>query len=126
MRASVEVKRLSADKSGLSRFDTIEIAREMTAFAPPAEPFLVSAPAAAIRFVVLQLPVGFDGAEHVSPARQILFCRSGVARVTPGVGAPVLIGPGDAWLMEDTTGSGHKTEVVSHEPFEAVVIQLPD
>ncbi len=22
--------------------------------------------------------------------------------------------PGDAWLMEDTMGSGHKTEVISH------------
>ena len=28
--------------------------------------------------------------------------------------------------MEDTTGSGHTTEVVSQDPFEAVVIQLPD
>jgi len=28
--------------------------------------------------------------------------------------------------MEDTTGSGHKTEVISQDPFEAVVIQLPE
>jgi hypothetical protein len=28
--------------------------------------------------------------------------------------------------MEDTTGSGHTTEVISPGPFEAVVIQLPD
>ena len=34
--------------------------------------------------------------------------------------------PGDAWLMEDTTGSGQKTEVISQEPFESVVIQLPE
>jgi hypothetical protein len=28
--------------------------------------------------------------------------------------------------MEDTTGSGHETQVISQGPFEAVVIQLPD
>jgi hypothetical protein len=28
--------------------------------------------------------------------------------------------------MEDTTGSGHKTEVISQGPFEAVAIQLPE
>jgi hypothetical protein len=38
----------------------------------------------------------------------------------------VTIGAGDAWLMEDTTGSGHETQVISQGPFEAVVIQLPD
>ena len=28
--------------------------------------------------------------------------------------------------MEDTTGEGYTTEVISPGPFEAVVIQLPD
>ena len=51
---------------------------------------------------------------------------AGSVRVTPGVGDAVTISAGDAWLMEDTTGSGHTTEVISQGPFEAVVIQLPD
>jgi hypothetical protein len=38
----------------------------------------------------------------------------------------VTISAGDALLMEDTTGSGNMTEVISQKPFEAVVIQLPD
>jgi hypothetical protein len=33
---------------------------------------------------------------------------------------------GEAWLMEDTAGGGHHTEVVSDVPFDAVVVQLPD
>ena len=124
--APVKVQRLHANESGLSRFDTFEIEREMTLFAPPAHPFPVSASTPASRFVLLQLPAGWSGERHRTPARQILFCLAGSVRVTPGVGDAVTIGAGDAWLMEDTTGSGHETQVISQGPFEAVVIQLPD
>ncbi|MDG4885751.1 hypothetical protein [Mesorhizobium sp. WSM4887] len=126
MTASVKVRRLRADASGLSRFDTFEIERAMTIFAPPALPFPVSKPTSASRFVLLQLPAGWIGERHPSPARQILFCLAGCVRVTPGAGKPVTVGVGDTWLMEDTTGSGHKTEVISHVPFEAAVVQIPD
>ena len=126
MTAPVKVHRLHADASGLSRFDTFEIERAMTIFAPPALPFPVSKPTSASRFVLLQLPAGWIGERHPSPARQILFCLAGRVRVTPGTGEPVIIGVGDTWLMEDTTGSGHETAVISHEPFEAAVVQIPD
>jgi quercetin dioxygenase-like cupin family protein len=126
MIAPVKVQWLYANESGLSRFDTFKIEREMTLFAPPAHPFPVSASTPASRFVVLQLPAGWSGERHRTPTRQILFCLAGSVRVTPGAGDAVTISAGDAWLMEDTTGSGHTTEVVSKGPFEAVVIQLPD
>jgi quercetin dioxygenase-like cupin family protein len=126
MIAPVKVQRLRANGSGLSSFDTFEIEREMTLFAPPAQPFPVSGSTPASRFVVLQLPVGWSGERHRTPSRQILFCLAGSVRVTPGVGDAVTISVGDAWLMEDTTGSGHETQVVSQVPFEAVVVQLPD
>ena len=126
MIAPVKVQWLHANESGLSRFDTLEIEREMTDFAPPTQPFPVSISIPASRFVVLQLPVGWSGERHPTPAYQMLFCLAGSVRVTPGIGEPVTISAGDAWLMEDTTGSGHETEVVSQVPFEAVVVQLPD
>jgi hypothetical protein len=126
MTTAVKVRRLLANESGLSRFDTIQIEREMTLFAPPAQPFPVSKATPALRFVLLQLPVGWSGERHRTPARQILFCLTGSIRVTPSIGDAATFNPGDAWLMEDTTGSGHKTEVVSQDPFEAVVIQLPE
>ena len=53
MIAPVKVQRLHASESGLSRFDTFEIEREMTLFAPPAQPFPVSASTPASRFVLL-------------------------------------------------------------------------
>src|SRR3984957_14431163 len=126
MIAPVKVQRLQANESGLSRFDTFEIEREMILFAPPAQPFPVSASTPASRFVLLQLPAGWNGECHRTPARQVLFWLAGSVRVTPGVGDAVTISAGDTWLMEDTTGSGHTTEVISPGPFESVVIQLPD
>lgn len=126
MVAPVKVHRLRADHTGLSRFDSFEIEREMTRFAPPAVPFPVSKITPASSFALLQLPVGFFGERHPTPVRQILFCLAGAVRVTPGVGQSTTIGSGDAWLMEDTTGGGHETEVISEVPFEAVVVQLSD
>jgi hypothetical protein len=73
---------------------------------------------------VLRLPIGWIGERHPSPKRQILFCQSGRVRITPDVGNPQTIATGDAWMMEDTERSGHKTEVISGEPFDAVVIQI--
>ena len=126
MTAPVTVLRLYANEAGLSCFDCLEIQREVTLFAPPTKPFPVSKPTAASRFVLVQLPVGWKGERHPSPARQILFSLAGSVRVTPGFGEARVVSAGDAWLMEDTTGSGHETEVISTEPFEAVVIQLPN
>jgi len=49
MVAAVKVHRLHANEpDGLSRFDTFEVEREMTQFAPPAQPFPVSKPIATL------------------------------------------------------------------------------
>ena len=47
------------------------------------------------------------------------------ARDAESLGEPQTIGPGDCWLMEDTTGDGHETSVISEGPFEALVVQIP-
>jgi hypothetical protein len=122
----IKVLRLRANESGLSVFDTVEIQRDLREFAPPAPPLYVSKLEPASGFVVLSLPAGWIGERHPSPARQILLCLAGKVLVTPGVGDAVIVGAADAWLMEDTSGSGHETEVISQEPFDAVVIQLPE
>lgn len=121
----VKVLRLSATADGRSRFALEEMPLELKPFAPPAPALYVSDSQPASRFVVLRLPVGWHGERHPSPARQILFCLSGRVRVTPGIGEPLFVGPGDVWLMEDTTGEGHETSVVSDVPFDAAVVQLP-
>jgi len=126
MGEPLNVLRLYADATGASRFDTQVIARELREFAPPAAALFASTFQAATGFTVLRLPVGWFGERHPSPKRQILFCLAGAARVVPGIGAPSVVESGQAWLMEDTRGGGHTTEVISDVPFDAVVVHLPE
>ena len=124
--APFPVLRLFVDGPSGSRIDNYEIERDLKNFAPPAAPLYVSETKAASGFVMIRLPVGWDGRRHPSPRQQILFCLAGRARVTPDAGDPRIIGAGEALLMADTYGGGHKTEVISDVPFDAVIVQLPD
>ena len=125
MITAIKASRLYATSEGRSRFETVDIGLDLQQFAPPAPALYVSDPQPAQRFVLLRLPVGWNGERHTSPSRQILFCLSGRVRVTPGIGEPIFVGAGDVWLMEDTTGEGHETSVVSEVPFDAAVVQFP-
>jgi hypothetical protein len=125
MSGQISILRLSANSEGQSCFDRVEMGLAMRDFAPPAAPLYVSAMQPAVQFAVLRLPTGWIGEKHPTPARQMLFCLGGAVRVTPSLGVPEIVKVGDAWLMEDTSGEGHETAVVSQEPFDAVVVQLP-
>ena len=126
MSAPKTALRLYANDSGASCLETFEISRELRDFAPPAAPLWASDAEPASGYVVIRLPVGWDGKKHTTPRRQILFGLNGRIRITPDIGEPRLISAGDILRMEDTQGSGHFTEVVSDEPFDGVMVQLPE
>ena len=126
MSAPKTTLRLFANASGVGCLETIEISRELRDFAPPAAPLWASEAEAASRYVVIRLPVGWNGRKHPTPRRQILFGLSGRIRITPDVGEPRVISAGDILRMEDTQGAGHVTEVISDEPFDGVMVQLPE
>ncbi len=126
METSFGVIRLTEDAIGESHFDAFEMAREFSDFAPPAPSLLVSSIGAASGYVVIRLPIGWVGEPHPSPHRQMLFCLSGTLKVTASDGGVRLVETGTAWLMADTRGKGHRTEVISDCPCDAVVIFLDD
>ena len=47
---------------------------------------------------------------HPAPRRQYVICLSGQIEIGLGDGSTHLFGPGDARLVEDTTGKGHTTK----------------
>ena len=126
MPPSYRVIRLSEDAAGESHFDSLEVEQTLSQFAPPALPYLVSAIDAASGYSVIRIPVGWLGERHPSPHRQMCFCWAGAVKVTASDGAIRMIEPGTIWLMTDTQGKGHESEVVSAVPFEAVLVFLPD
>jgi hypothetical protein len=60
---------------------------------------------------------------HVSPKRQVIFCLSGSLKVTSSLKEERMIEAGMGLLMEDTTGKGHVSDVVSSGPVAQVTIQ---
>lgn len=124
MTASFPVACLREDQTGVSHFETLQIDRPRTEFAPPAPPLYVSDPGRAMSYLMVHLPPGWVGEPHPSPGRQLLFCLSGAFTVTAGDGETRSFGAGDAFLMEDTQGPGHRTEVTSGGPVDAVIIRL--
>jgi hypothetical protein len=126
MAAPVIALCLFVNGSGASCFETFEIDRRLRDFAPPAAPLWSSDIAPALGYTVVRLPVGWNGEKHPTPKRFLLFGLRGGMRITPDIGEPRTVAAGDVLMMEDTTGAGHVTEVVSDEPFDAVMIELPE
>jgi hypothetical protein len=89
---------------------------------PPVSGSSDTAPASG--YTVIRLPVGWNGRKHLTTNRFVLFGLRDRMRITD-IGEPRIIAAGDVLMMEDTTGAGHFTEVVSDEPFDAVRFALP-
>jgi hypothetical protein len=114
--------RLYADDNGDTHFSTAEITLTLQDFAPPATPFNASDGQPATQFVIIRLPVGWVGEPHPSPKQQVLFCLSGSLKITYSAGETAMIEAGMV-VMSDVSGKGHKTEVTSPDPVNAVIIQ---
>jgi hypothetical protein len=61
---------------------------------------------------------------HPAPRRQFVIILSGQLEIGCGDGTKQVFGPGDARLVEDTTGKGHTTRVLGGEPCLTATIPL--
>ena len=79
-------------------------------------------PASQIQF--REWPVGQFLDWHPAPRRQFVIVLQGQLEIGLGDGSKHVFGPGDARLVEDTTGQGHTTRVVSKEPVITATVPL--
>ena len=107
--------RVYADADGESHFDDVEVGLSPTNYAPPASPLDVSATIDVQRFVFVGGGPGWEGDWHPSPRRQFVFMLKGVVEVRVSDGEVRNLGPGSVVLLEDTSGRGHFSRVVSQE-----------
>jgi len=63
---------------------------------------------------------------HPAPQRQFVIILSGSLQIGFEDGSTKVFGPGDARLVEDTTGKGHTTVAVGNEPCITATIGLKD
>jgi hypothetical protein len=69
-------------------------------------------------------PVGRFLDWHPAPRRQFVIILSGELEIGLGDGSSRVFGPGDARLVEDTTGQGHTTRVHGNRPCVTATIPL--
>ena len=110
------VFRLYAGADGQSRIEDQSLSSHL----------MLTTPQAAAHIVFSQLPVGTFIDWHPAPRRQYVIILAGQLEIGLGDGTVRRFGPGDARLVEDTTGSGHTTRVVGSEPVLTVVIPLAE
>jgi uncharacterized cupin superfamily protein len=63
---------------------------------------------------------------HPAPQRQFVIILSGRLQIGFEDGSTKIFGPGDARLVEDTTGKGHTTIALGDEPCVTATIGLVD
>jgi len=63
---------------------------------------------------------------HPAPQRQFVIILSGQLEIGFEDGSTKIFGPGDARLVEDTTGKGHTTIALGNEPCITATIGLKD
>lgn len=108
--------RLYTGSDGESHIETLTLT---------ARPGLASlAPAAGILF--REVPAGDFLDWHPAPRRQWVIILAGQLEIGLGDGTLRRFGPGDARLVEDTTGRGHTTRVVGAEPCLMAYVPLAD
>lgn len=126
MSAELSFSRLVPTSDGGSRFDSIAIPVMLQNFAPPAQPFSVSALSQASQCGFLHLPAGWVGEMHPSPIRMWIFVLEGEMHFEASNGEAQHIKPGSALLLEDTAGQGHVSRVLGTRAVTLAVVRLPE
>jgi len=120
----MQIVRLHSDEDGESHFQDTEIELDLTDYAPPAPPLNVSPSMPANGFAFMEAPAGWSSDWHPSSARNLFFVLSGEWQVTASDGESRRLGVGSVLLVEDTTGKGHSSCVVSETDSLAAMVQL--
>ena len=118
--------RLFADESGESHFEDIDIEFTTTDYVQSAPPLDLSTTVPANEAGFMRAPAGWASDFHVSSSRNMFVVLSGEWEVTASDGESRRFPAGSALLVEDTTGKGHSSRVLSDMESIAAVVGLPD
>jgi hypothetical protein len=122
----MKYSRYYADDGGETHIEDVQVELTPRDFAPPAPPLYLSPLTPATGFAFARFPAGWGGDWHPTPRRQIYFILAGEIEGDTSDGDRRRLGPGDAVLLEDTTGKGHRARVVSDGDVLTAVVQLAD
>ena len=118
--------RIYTGSDGETHFEDLEMKLEEVNFAPPAPPVLLSEANAATQWMYFAIPAGWVGDWHPTPKRQAFFYLVGEVEIEVGDGEVRRFGPGDACIVEDTTGKGHRSQTVGDVTALQVCVQMTE
>lgn len=81
---------------------------------------------AATTITFREAPAGRYQDWHPAPRRQYVIILSGQLEIGLGDGSKHIFGPGDARLVEDTTGQGHTTATYGDAPCVTATVPLAE
>jgi quercetin dioxygenase-like cupin family protein len=116
--------KLFSDDQGNSHFQDIQTDLAATDFAPGIPNLFISTSFQASEASFFGGPSGWEADWHASSGRHLFAVISGVWEVTASDGERRTFSRGDVLLVEDTTGKGHTSRVVSEEDSLALLITL--
>src|SRR4029434_891322 len=115
-RSRMGTFRLYTGPDGQGRIETIDIEKKSD--------WLKGLPTTQISFNVSPGVRVLDW--HPAPRRQFVIILQGQLEIGLGDGSKHVFGPGDARLVEDTTGQGHTTAVHGDGPCLTATVPLVD
>ena len=110
----MSIYRLYTGDDGQSHVEELELASHPE----------LNSPQAASSITFREAPPGHFIDWHPAPRRQYVISLSGHIEIGLGDGSFSRYGPGDARLVEDTSGQGHTTRIVGDQPSITAVIPL--
>ena len=116
--------RLFADDNGESHFEDVDIELSPSDYVQSAAPLDLSATFPANHAGFMRAPAGWSSDFHVSSARNLFFVLTGEWEVTASDGESRRFEVGSALLVEDTTGQGHSSQMVSATDSVAAIVEL--
>ena len=116
--------RLYSSADGESHFETTTTELELVDLIRPAPPLRISKSSPASEFSFLGAPAGWHSDWHPSNNRNLFLVMTGEWEVTASDGEVQRFRSGDALLVEDTEGKGHRSRVTSTEDSLSILIRL--
>ncbi len=119
----MQYTRLYSGDHGESHFEDIESDLKLAEYTA-APPLYLSSFTPATQFGFMNAPAGWSSEWHPTSARNIFFVLTGEWEVIASDGESRRFGPGSILLVEDTTGKGHSSRVLSETDSLAAMVQL--
>ena len=120
----MKITRLYATEDGESHFTDDQMEFSLTDYTPGAPPLGLSQTLSATEIRFMKAPAGWTSDWHAASARNLFVVLSGEWEVSASDEETRRFELGSVLIVEDTSGKGHTSRVVSEVDSVAVLVQL--